>query len=261
MPGDVCTLMLAEMVRAFSLGLGLGVPAHIGRGGVLRDKYAWAENDVLKANTKSADCQAFFGEHIEHRGYKCSLCPQVCASGSSLTTRRRHLGKEHLPEYLTLMDTRKLPNKLPDALIKQRKEQRARDLQHTAFSIQAFEDQLITVFVSNDLSINLIENCDFRDLLLLLRESVQDGDIPHRTKLRTLILDSWLKYYDKLKCLLVSSNFGGLSMQIYGGYLLYYGGLLLSISFMPNNILLHGFFNNILRLLSAQYAKCKTHRQ
>ncbi|KAJ7130448.1 hypothetical protein C8R44DRAFT_539216, partial [Mycena epipterygia] len=36
-------------------------------------------------------------------------------------------------------------------------------------------------------------------LLLLLRESLQDKDIPHRTKLRSLILDAWLKYYNSLK--------------------------------------------------------------
>ncbi|KAJ7355242.1 hypothetical protein DFH08DRAFT_954742 [Mycena albidolilacea] len=28
--------------------------------------FAWASDTVLKANTRSADCQAFFGEHIEH---------------------------------------------------------------------------------------------------------------------------------------------------------------------------------------------------
>ncbi|KAJ6540667.1 hypothetical protein B0H19DRAFT_902815, partial [Mycena capillaripes] len=29
--------------------------------------------------------------------------------------------------------------------------------------------------------------------------SLQEKDIPHRTKLRSLILDVWLKYYDSLK--------------------------------------------------------------
>ncbi|KAJ7130435.1 hypothetical protein C8R44DRAFT_552902, partial [Mycena epipterygia] len=28
---------------------------------------------------------------------------------------------------------------------------------------------------------------------------LQDGDIPRRTKLQSLILDAWLKYYDSLK--------------------------------------------------------------
>lgn len=99
-------------------------------------------------------------------------------------------------------------------MLKKRQEQHARDSQRIPFSMQAFEEQLVTVIVSNDLasppllaltqliyaqSINLIENHDFRDLLLLLRESLQDGDIPHRTKLRSLILDAGLKYYDNLK--------------------------------------------------------------
>ena len=34
-----------------------------------QDKYAWAEDMVLTANTKSADCQAFYGEHTEHRSF------------------------------------------------------------------------------------------------------------------------------------------------------------------------------------------------
>lgn len=76
---------------------------------------------------------------------------QLYAAASSLTTRRRHLGKEHLQQYLTLVETRKLPNKLPDALRKQRQEEHARAMQRTAFSIKAFEDQLVAVIVSNDL--------------------------------------------------------------------------------------------------------------
>ncbi|KAJ7483094.1 hypothetical protein B0H11DRAFT_1914831 [Mycena galericulata] len=40
-----------------------------------QDGFAWAEDAVLEANSKSADCQAFYGEHIEHRGFKCKLCP------------------------------------------------------------------------------------------------------------------------------------------------------------------------------------------
>jgi hypothetical protein len=32
-------------------------------------------------------------------------------------------------------------------------------------------------------SINLIESRDFRDLLLMLRETLREQDIPHRTKI------------------------------------------------------------------------------
>ncbi|KAJ7436137.1 hypothetical protein B0H11DRAFT_1936957 [Mycena galericulata] len=41
-----------------------------------QDGFAWAEDPVLEANSKSADCQAFYGEHIQHRGFKCKLCPK-----------------------------------------------------------------------------------------------------------------------------------------------------------------------------------------
>ena len=44
-----------------------------------------------------------------------------------------------------------------------------------------------------------IENRDFRDLRLMLRETLQDGEIPHRTKLHDLIIDAWLEYYHELK--------------------------------------------------------------
>ncbi|KAJ7833957.1 hypothetical protein B0H14DRAFT_2591167 [Mycena olivaceomarginata] len=74
--------------------------------------------------------------------------------GAVTPLHRHHFGKEYLSEHLTLMDTRKLPNKLPDALLKQRQEQRARDWQLTALSIQAFADQLITVVVFNDLGLS-----------------------------------------------------------------------------------------------------------
>lgn len=76
---------------------------------------------------------------------------QVYSSGSSLTTRRKHLGKDHRPQYLQLIADRKLPNKLPEALQKEREEQRARDMQRTLFSIAAFEEKLVQVIVSNNL--------------------------------------------------------------------------------------------------------------
>ncbi|KAJ6527825.1 hypothetical protein B0H19DRAFT_1275167 [Mycena capillaripes] len=151
------------------------------------EKFAWAQDAVLKKNSRSADCQAFFGEHIEHGSFKCKLC--------SLTTRRGHLAKAHEPQYLELIQARGLPNKLPNVTRRQREEARARAAARTVFSIQNFEDQLATVIVSNDLLINLIENRDFRDLWLLLRESLQDTEIPRRTKLRERIMDAWLKYY------------------------------------------------------------------
>lgn len=93
---------------------------------------------------------------------------QPYAAGSSLSTRRRHLEKEHLTEYLALIAARKLENKLPGALLKRWQEQWAKDMQRTPFSIAAFEEKLVTVIVSNDLvSETLVANLVFIDSLLV----------------------------------------------------------------------------------------------
>jgi asparagine synthetase A len=65
---------------------------------------------------------------------------QIYAVVSSLTTHRRQLANKHLPQYLELIADRKLENKLPEALRKQREEERAKNLGHTAFSTSVFGD-------------------------------------------------------------------------------------------------------------------------
>jgi hypothetical protein len=56
-------------------------------------------------------------------------------------------------------------------------------------------------------SINLIENREFLNLLLLLRETMTDNDIICRKKLRNLIIDAWIFYYTELKAELGVSSF------------------------------------------------------
>lgn len=43
-------------------------------------------------------------------------------------------------------------------------------------------------------SLNVIELKEFRELLLILRESLRDSDIPHRTTLRNKIIETWRQY-------------------------------------------------------------------
>ncbi|KAJ7435286.1 hypothetical protein FB451DRAFT_1418305 [Mycena latifolia] len=125
------------------------------------------------------------------------------ASGSSLTTHRRHLESDrHMNAYLDIVTKHGLVNKLPAEHQRQLVEQRAIELQQLPFSMTAFTEQLIKVFVTNDLSIHLIESREFRDLLLLLRESLSDKDIPHQTKLTNLIIEAWMRYYHELKATL-----------------------------------------------------------
>lgn len=45
----------------------------------------------------------------------------------------------------------------------------------------------------------MVECPEFRQLLLLLREQLQDKDIPHRTKIRESIIKSWEAYFKVLK--------------------------------------------------------------
>jgi hypothetical protein len=51
----------------------------------------------------------------------------------------------------------------------------------------------------HDQSINVVECREFRDLLLLLRESLKETDIPHRTKLREEIIKAWKGWFQILK--------------------------------------------------------------
>ncbi|KAJ7435287.1 hypothetical protein FB451DRAFT_1194759 [Mycena latifolia] len=74
------------------------------------------------------------------------------ASGSSLTTHRRHLESDrHMNAYLDIVTKHGLVNKLPAEHQRQLVEQRAIELQQLPFSMTAFTEQLIKVFVTNDL--------------------------------------------------------------------------------------------------------------
>lgn len=48
-------------------------------------------------------------------------------------------------------------------------------------------------------SINVVENREFRDLLLFLKPELIDGDIPHRTKIRAAIVEHWRLQFSQLK--------------------------------------------------------------
>jgi hypothetical protein len=48
-------------------------------------------------------------------------------------------------------------------------------------------------------SLRLVKCSEFRNLLLFLRRDLRDADIPHWSKVRDLVLDSWSTYFDELK--------------------------------------------------------------
>ena len=47
--------------------------------------------------------------------------------------------------------------------------------------------------------VRVVECPEFRQLCLLLRESLKDGDIPHRDKMRESILSQWRESFEGLK--------------------------------------------------------------
>ena len=48
-------------------------------------------------------------------------------------------------------------------------------------------------------SLNVVECPEFHQLLLLLRQDLQDKDIPQRTKIREAIIRAWQVYFITLK--------------------------------------------------------------
>jgi hypothetical protein len=46
---------------------------------------------------------------------------------------------------------------------------------------------------------NILECVEFRRLIRFLRKDVNESDIPHRTKLRELIIVAWHEYFQVLK--------------------------------------------------------------
>jgi hypothetical protein len=53
----------------------------------------------------------------------------------------------------------------------------------------------------------VVEGREFRNLLLFLREGLEDKDIPHRTQIRTAIMRHFKEYYNVLKEELAVSKF------------------------------------------------------
>lgn len=85
------------------------------------------------------------------------------------------------------------------------------------FDVERFHQRIVSFIVADDQvsefcaliasvshrfiaqAINVIECREFRDLLLLLRSDLQDSMIPHRTKVRHIILEAWNNAFQLLK--------------------------------------------------------------
>ncbi|KAK7030041.1 hypothetical protein R3P38DRAFT_2775478 [Favolaschia claudopus] len=114
--------------------------------------------------------------------------------------RRRVL---HLDAWVEGCDRLKIPITAQDALLRvneyrARKNQAtsggstsASDKKRTPFTQDAFVDAIVEWIVSDDQSINVVENEQLRNIFLMLRSELNDSDIPHRTKIRKRVIEIW----------------------------------------------------------------------
>ncbi|TFY53602.1 hypothetical protein EVJ58_g9366 [Rhodofomes roseus] len=113
---------------------------------------------------------------------------------------RRHVDNYHREEYVKHVEEKDIPNQLGSY-----KDMRAALEQATAkgpriiFSQELFERYLVDFIVAHDQPINIVENPEFRRLLLLCRPDMTDDDIPHRTKVTTLVMANFKKQLESLK--------------------------------------------------------------
>ncbi|KAF8974971.1 hypothetical protein BDQ17DRAFT_1441694 [Cyathus striatus] len=71
--------------------------------------------------------------------------------------------------------------------------------QHPLFSNEAFLDAVTEWIVSDDQSINAIENVKLRSIFLMLREDLHDSDIPHCSTICNHILQIWEEHLEHLR--------------------------------------------------------------
>ncbi|KAJ7148503.1 hypothetical protein C8R43DRAFT_889005 [Mycena crocata] len=131
--------------------------------------------------------------------------------GTSSGVLRTHLYENHLDAWVEGCDQLKLTIKAEKAKkyvaeYRARKQQKTRTTPDTnsekprkEFSQDAFVDALVEFIVSDDQSLNVVENEQLRAIFLLLRAELHDSDIPHRTKIRSRIIEVWKEHLKNLE--------------------------------------------------------------
>lgn len=67
------------------------------------------------------------------------------------------------------------------------------------FSLPVFYKYLVNFIVADDQALSIVDGKEFRNLLLLLKDDLNDKDIPHRSKIKTEIVKAWQDYFVVLK--------------------------------------------------------------
>lgn len=137
---------------------------------------------------------------------------------SSNGVLRGHLDKFHHAEYLRLAAERGWTVQLvsQNTILRQVIAKPAEIAPRVPFSVDTAINYIVKFIVANDQvrveclcypfsliclfqSLNVVENQQFRDLLTLFRPDFAEEDVPHRTKIRTAIIESWAIWFEGLK--------------------------------------------------------------
>lgn len=143
---------------------------------------------------------------------------------TSTTSLRPHVEKYHLELYKTLAKQKGwkilLPGLLSQARSQATNEATSQGERPDKFDERTFHQHLLNFIVADDQvcphliflclqcscmcfptlkSLNLVECREFRLLLLLLRNDLKEAMLPHRTKLRELIIQAWKQYFQVLR--------------------------------------------------------------
>jgi hypothetical protein len=148
----------------------------------------------------------------------------IYSKNTSTSSLRPHIEKHHLELFKTLAQERGWRVLLPGLVSQARSQASAAPVnngvasgQPDKFTEQSFHEHLLNFIIADDQvcflyltlmliilvlciqSLNVVECPEFRALLLLLRNDLKESMIPHRTKLRELIIDAWRRYFQVLK--------------------------------------------------------------
>ncbi|KAK7014542.1 ribonuclease H-like domain-containing protein, partial [Favolaschia claudopus] len=172
---------------------------------------------------KASDVWTFFENSQDGSKRDCAFCkqrhsvnprataPKPFASSTSTGVLRRHLYEQHLEAWVEGCDRLKIPITAKDATphvngYRERKNQAtnggstsASDKKRTPFTQDGFVDAIVEWIVSDDQSINVIENEQLRNIFLMLRAELNDSDIPHRTKIRKRVIEIWDEHLSHLE--------------------------------------------------------------
>ncbi|KAF8872185.1 hypothetical protein BD779DRAFT_1477678 [Infundibulicybe gibba] len=108
---------------------------------------------------------------------------------------RNHLERLHSKEVIAISLEKGWPIQLSGYKV-------AQALKNTGavpFSYEAVLDRLIKFICVNDQSIYVVENKQFRELLGIFRPDYTEDNVPHRTKVRSAIIDAWVGVFSQLK--------------------------------------------------------------